>query len=150
MPSTAARLTRCICRPAPCFDIDGNAMTTTNCGRNSTALDRISPAAYNPAWCSSSVLRAMITSALDSAKKASSACELWNVSRSTPPGAQRWLSAVNAAGTWTRRSGRRSAHQPTTTGTSAPSVTPTMAPSVLGSTISASVPNPMRPSPTAR
>ena len=73
MASTRLRLSRCIRRPASCRDIDGKAITTTNWGRNSTALVRISPPAYRPAWCSSRVLRAMITSALDSAKNASSA-----------------------------------------------------------------------------
>ena len=48
-------------------------MITTNCGRNSTALVTISPAAYRPAASAESTLRAMITSMFDRAKNASSA-----------------------------------------------------------------------------
>ena len=74
-------------RRADSVDIDGNATTTTNWGRNSTAFTRIRPPAYRPASWASSTLRATITSALESAKKASSACELRAVSPSTdqPP-----------------------------------------------------------------
>ena len=61
--------------------IEGNASTTTNWGRNSTALTRISPPAYRPAWCSSSTLRATRMSTLESAKNASRALELWSASR---------------------------------------------------------------------
>ena len=89
MTSTAPRLIRCICLPASRLAMNGKAITTTNWGRNSTALARISPPAYRPAWCSLSALRAITTSAFDSAKNASRAWELCIVSRSTPSGAQR-------------------------------------------------------------
>ena len=53
-----SRATRTRLRVSACagarsaVDIDGKAITTTNCGRNSTALVRISPPAYRPASCS--------------------------------------------------------------------------------------------------
>ena len=49
---------------------------TTNCGRNSIALVRMSPLAYSPASWSVITLRATMMSTLLSAKKAKSAWPL--------------------------------------------------------------------------
>ena len=69
-------------RPKP-PDRVGKEMITTNCGRNSTALVTISPAAYRPAASAGSTLRAMITSTLERAKNASSAKPLCSDSVTT-------------------------------------------------------------------
>ena len=104
-----ARARNRVARAAATSDMDGKASTTTNCGRNSTALTRISPPAYRPAWCSSSTLRATRMSTLERAKKASRALELWNVSCQSA----RVLCSVERSPGWR---GWRSASQPTSTG----------------------------------
>ena len=91
----------------------------------------------------------MSTSTLESAKNASSACELWKVSRSTPPAAPDVLSAGSFAGA-ADSAVRRSAQNPTTAGTNAPAVTPTIAPRLSGATSSATSPNASRPTPMPR
>ena len=58
-------------------------MITTNCGKNSTALVTIRPAAYRPADSAESTFLAMITSTFESAKNASSAKAFWRASVTT-------------------------------------------------------------------
>ena len=73
-------------------------MITTNCGRNSTALVTISPAAYRPAASAGRTFRAMITSMFDSAKNASSANPLCIASVTTARPVCRSLTGPSSRG----------------------------------------------------
>ena len=139
---TSIRLRVSARRRASAVDIDGKAMTTMNCGRKSTAFVTIRAPAYRPATLELSTLPATITSALDSTKNASNACELCSVSRMI--GRAAWSAMVCAAS----RS-RRRAYQPTRQGATRPMATAIMALASVGRHRMKAVPITKRGTPTA-
>ena len=120
----------------------GNATTTTNCGRNSTALVRIRPPAYRPASWGSKTLRATTMSAFESAKNASSARVLRVDSRKVCRS-----ESCRPSSWWTSP---RSSHQPTATDVKAPRATPIIAAVSSGFTAMSRVPKSSRGTPIDR